>query len=586
MDLFAARARIMSVILCTLLGFFYELVQIEARPFPRVRVVRAQPVPRKNNWFLPLGLLGFTPDAGRPRAVRPDCDPREFATTLRGETNPAAQAFKIEQFTKRCEDRLTIFETARAFQEARLSQVRYRIENNPDIKRLEIRLSTSAITEGYLALNPRMKAAPLVVVLCGMACDLDKPSIRNAIMHLFDEAPFHVLALESVTGSAWIKRNKRLLLGGYSEGLLMLEAARLVYGGSFAKRFSEYHLVGMSLGGHATLFSGRYASDTPGARPSSVLAYCPAVDLEETLKTVDQSTFVGRFFRSTLRHQIFENRKDIQWPGPKPSEKDLLNLKTGELISYLERFLSPFLNRFPTPDRRSMDFTEFLKNNKFQNQLSHIAIPTIVLSAANDAIVPSLPNHQSLVESQARTQNPYLGLAQTARGGHCSHAMAYGWDYTSSILRELLLSQSRTLKSAKRTHALEPHLFPALSAGKQYFGDSWKFSKKGDAQLIVRVWEPSKRISESGDFCATYDPESAPITCFSMQQARFSHAELFGRALNQELSKAQAQAFTRWANSNMRLVNESMRSTNGTTEPISYVIWDDFSVDDEAYAKL
>src|SRR5690606_38573284 len=117
------------------------------------------------------------------------------------ETRGDLKAFRteVEAFFDLCKKHWDDNEESALFQILRSSKVVYDFEKNRWSGRLELVDIDGFKTQAVLALQPTHDFRPLVLVKCGLQCNIGDPSTRHFFSHVFDEAPFHILMIPSTT---------------------------------------------------------------------------------------------------------------------------------------------------------------------------------------------------------------------------------------------------------------------------------------------------------------------------------------------------------------------------------------------------
>jgi predicted alpha/beta-fold hydrolase len=161
-------------------------------------------------------------------------------------------------------------------------------------------------------------------------------------------------------------------------------------------------LVGFSLGGNMVLkLAGEYGANPP----KEVLAICavsPSIDLNASAALILKRSnwiynrdFVYRLKkRIRLKHKLYPDRYDIS---------GLWKIRT----------LRDFDNRFTARAYGFTDAEDYYYKASSIRVIDRIHIPTLIIHAQDDPFIPFAP-----MRDPAITNNPYILLVDTERGGH------------------------------------------------------------------------------------------------------------------------------------------------------------------------
>jgi predicted alpha/beta-fold hydrolase len=173
---------------------------------------------------------------------------------------------------------------------------------------------------------------------------------------------------------------------------------------------SPIHMVGFSMGANITLkLAGELGPLAPG-NLASVMAVAPPIDLIECSRNMQRPVnriYDRTFLKSLLRH--IERRKAAV-PGA-----------LARPLNPPPRRLVEFDNRFTAPLSGFADADDYYTRASSGSLLRHIAVPTLILTAANDPIVPVAPFEKA-------SYSPTTKLHITPCGGHLGFVGRRGID--------------------------------------------------------------------------------------------------------------------------------------------------------------
>ena len=164
----------------------------------------------------------------------------------------------------------------------------------------------------------------------------------------------------------------------------------------------ELYVVGFSMSGNMVLrLAGEYGDDAPRAL-AGLCAVSPSVELSgcaERIKRRDNRLYVWSFMRS-LRRRVRRKRRLF------PDSYDTRGL-------WRVRTVRQFDERYTAPLGGYRDAADYYERASSLGAVARIRIPTLVVHAADDPLIPVLPLRDPLVAG-----NPNVLLVVTERGGH------------------------------------------------------------------------------------------------------------------------------------------------------------------------
>jgi hypothetical protein len=469
---------------------------------------------------------------------------------------------------------------------AQMPKLEYQFKNRPEIRRVEfVDHKDQVMRPGYLALQPGNRPRPLVIYQCGALCNLEDPSMRSVFIALFDTGVFHVLALPSSTGSEYQKINKVLSMGGLDEGRQLVRIALMIRSPSFpyAKRISDVHLFGVSLGGHSALYASLYADHYERQFKKrafdSVLLGCPVVKLQESIENITRKSLVGRVFYSSFVSQIVELFDDTPilrdliptGRGFRPKYAELRNIiARGALDYYKNKTRDPSWGMSPLEETRIQSLEDLWQTNDYlRNGYPHQLRPFFVFTSSDDPVVLYKQNTLKLLEADRLAANRKVFSLVTPRGHHCMLEAAYSWQTAGAFFRGFFLSQSpeysRALQRSKL--AISPERLTTPFRVRDYELRTeifWKVDPKNYSINLISNFAhkdcvPRGRMHNS--------------LCHRKSSIPFSYEEL---GLEEILPHSihEAQAVERRLNTNYRIYGSAGRYLSRTEDPAQIEILD------------
>lgn len=173
---------------------------------------------------------------------------------------------------------------------------------------------------------------------------------------------------------------------------------------------SKISLVGFSIGGNIVLKTlGRWGSQVPDLIDSAV-AISPPVDLVHASWNLRQrgNRIYETYFISRLRSQLSKRRRLV---------KDLVDNQ----IKPLPKRMIHWDDQFTAPCWGYSSAREYYEDAASCEQLKDVSIPTIILTAEDDPVVPySMFSNYEL--------SNYIDLVSTKKGGHLGYIGTLGRD--------------------------------------------------------------------------------------------------------------------------------------------------------------
>ncbi len=508
--------------------------------------------------------------------------PSEKIQGLGGE--PHRQAQEMEKFFEQCSE---IHHKSRHHSRSQQHNIYYGLFENPLIRSVKITISETfsdnskhkTIVRGLLALKDDKKPRPLVIIKVGLFSSLSStPPPILFFMHLFDEAPFNVLLLNSDTGDEYYIDNKRLSLGGLGEGRQLIQIAqwlRTTQSG-LSNRISSLHMLGMSNGGHAVLYAAAYNGHSKAGASSnkgpldSVTALCPMINFQRSTEYIlrDASVFLSAYFRRTMKKYLnraaqyvpsLEER--IRLAGRLDRAKDIIGVYTGQLLGEYKGF-SPEWYLPPFKDGQISTANQLYNVNNFIEKSSLVKIPTLVWSTKNDSVIEYSKNAGPL---KAKNQNSKVAVLGTKYGNHCEYSARFGWSLTSRVLTSYILSNSPEFSVEKGLAPIELDT-PTLRKGERHTTQEWSASKNSP-DLRVTFYTYRKFNSP---FIPFGSGEKAHISQFTVT---VPYTKLLPLGITVPASDAEAQSLTRWLNINVELLTQGKLRLPGSSESPKYIRW-------------
>lgn len=466
--------------------------------------------------------------------------------------------------------------------------IRYVFSENQNLKMAKITLPEGRVIRGVLGLKPDKKPRPFILVKCGVFCDAKESSnVVSALMHLFDESPFHVLVLGNITGPQFEGENSSFAVGGFDEGRQLFQIASFIKEESwFKERISSVQTLGVSLGGHAALYSALYSSQnllSSGHRAiDASMAICPVVNLENSLQRLYSRDLLSYGYTLITFRTLMSFADKLPFLRnalaqiKKTNPQEFYDLLTQSSLKYYQDWTQnqPW-NLQPFAGLQIQTQEQLWGVNNFADFVHKVEIPTFVIVAENDDVV-RFSDNAALISND----NPFVQVLSVPQGGHCAFSVANGYERWSRLLQEYFVSNDPTWKKQRRSVMvdLSSYLYgggffrkfrpPQFSEQVQA---EWKVEfGSSDAVLTLKYFNPAGGSGEKtclGIAAADADDTQEGLACLGYSKIRIPLKKILG-PLNEHSPRSafEAQRLTRVLNTRTTLVNENfenyLRSAN------------------------
>ena len=237
----------------------------------------------------------------------------------------------------------------------------------------------------------------LVLLTHGLEGDSSRQYVAG-MAQFFSKNKWDVLAWNCRSCSGEMNLQKRL----YHHGEIG-DIGEVIEHALKIKDYERIVLIGFSMGGNINLkYLGVHGKEIPASVKGCIAFSCPT-DLKagsEALDTSSNAIYRKRFLRY-LKIKI--EKKNEQFPGV----VDMENFKKVKVWK-------DFDNYFSAPLIGVKDADEFYEIASARNFMPNISVPTLVIQAMNDPILPQACFPRDICES-----HPHIFLETPIHGGHC-----------------------------------------------------------------------------------------------------------------------------------------------------------------------
>jgi predicted alpha/beta-fold hydrolase len=313
----------------------------------------------------------------------------------------------------------------------------------------EFVLSDGTKIGGLLMLRKEKASWPLIIANFGALSDRRSNSTSGFVKELVltGRMKAHVLIMDSVSSAGFFNSNQWLSLGGYDEGRILLQLARVLR--TEMPEVGSIHLMGVSLGGAAVMHALHEDARLGFGIFSSAITFSGVIDYATETRTVF-STF-GRDL------DLEGPPRRLGWGGRKilseilkgfkagiklPEGTNLDSKKAGEFFyAQFAKRLEYLKNSAGTSDRWNpavkLDSIEDYVRSTSQLIAREFStsVPVIVIHSKNDPVVSYRPFDEF---ARREMGNPLVLTHSTRFGGHWGYLRTYGNEWILETVERML----------------------------------------------------------------------------------------------------------------------------------------------------
>jgi uncharacterized protein len=254
----------------------------------------------------------------------------------------------------------------------------------------------------------------LVVLVPGLESNSTRSYIKN-ISYYLSQAGFDVLVIDH-RGCRIPNKVFRSYHSGNSEDLKEILNSKVV------SSYEKIYLIGFSLGGNIVLkYLGEYADKPIISKAASVCAPFDLVLCSKELETKKNRIFQKRFVRSLkksllVKHQSFPDKISPEAINACKTLWDVDDLYTAPVHGF----------------ENALDYYTKCSSKNF---LKHISVPTLLINAKNDPLIPLNGEAHDLIN------NNHLRPIFTDRGGHLGYPTRFlkGINFYEKVILEFFM---------------------------------------------------------------------------------------------------------------------------------------------------
>lgn len=504
--------------------------------------------------------LEWVPNGGLMVHVPIDCLPESFEKSAQQNHLPAFYFGQLtENYFNRCGKLLNRKASGGLTGLSEFALVSYPFLDNSKIKSHVFKLKNGRTLRGFIAIKDQTPR-PWVIYKCGVFCsaDANAASVKNYMIHLFDQSPFNMIILGNRTGDDYITENKVFNFGGYFDSEDFLEVAQwLKYESQYKKIVSSIHLVAVSLGGSAAYIAESKLSSSFEIPPlvQSITSICAVANLKPT---------VDDMFGNTAKGKIFSHITWKKLQSYKPVLSDASDLITGDKPN-LEDFpnlLGKITGRYiSSTEEETEKIKTFWERNQFANDMHYSQVPLFIWASEDDSVVDYNINTETLRQLNLQRQDFNRAIVKLSKGEHCAFATAYGYSITSSILRTFILNNSPEFNLIHHPKEISFQVtLPNLNANEKIVSYEWSSHPKLINSVLLNFYIYGADDSLCPEQNAYQDHEN----CYRKVSIELQSSFFSLNGFTQPLNIIENQALARELNARISLLfdNENIVNTS------------------------
>jgi predicted alpha/beta-fold hydrolase len=287
----------------------------------------------------------------------------------------------------------------RGFHRMTIASMFIRGDLKDPLPQVEERLFEVDVDTQVLALcSWQPEPSPVLVMVHGFAGHADRPYMRGVTRKAF-AAGFHVVRL-NIRNCGGTEH----LAGSMYHAGLVSDLAAVVATLQDDAGCHGIHLAGFSMGGNVVLRLGGLWGEASPSPVASIVAVSPVIDLAHCAANLDRRLHLRPYRNSFLRglRAVYRRRAEL-FP---------VRYEPGRLAGV--RTLRAFDELVTAPDCGFSGVDEYYRSASSRWELPRLRIPSLVLHARDDLLVP-FPEEQL----QALEEAPAVRLLWSPHGGHC-----------------------------------------------------------------------------------------------------------------------------------------------------------------------
>lgn len=450
-------------------------------------------------------VMDWTPKGSLVSSVPKECLPENFEQQImqarqgsNSALSPSEFARMTQSYFDHCGAQLSRGGAKGFSSLSDFSTASYNFTKNSQFQKLELINPDGTQINTLIGIKDE-KSRPWIIYKCGIFCDVQEKesTVRNYLMHLYDQTPFNIIVIGNRTGHEYMQKNQVFQFGGLYEYQDFINIAQwLRYQSPYKNLVNSIHIVGLSLGGSSAFLLEQEAHFNKNLDKNlfqSITSVCAVSNLKQT---------VHNMYNDPLKRQVFPNMTWKKLQAAKPYLSLAQDLLSGDKPESKEfpNLISKIMSRYMNMDLNEEDRIEYLwKNTEYaslrKNSPRSSSIPLFILASQDDSIVDFKLNTGRLKNEIGSWGDNNSGIVSVPHGDHCALGTSYGYSTVAMILRSFILTHSPDFEFHNEEVELTPELFSAKLEANQIITRYWwaQGSRANSFQLKFETY-----LSDSG----------------------------------------------------------------------------------------
>ncbi len=438
--------------------------------------------------WLQSDLLKWDPTGVWSTNISSQCDPTRWQQQVLSSSAVNTSALSVVDFFNKCETQLKTGHSSSGANIIEPMTLQLHPESYPFARHVVFHLPKNVELRGLLALKPDFKKRPLIIFRAGIFANTKEffPE-RSLFMQIFEQSPFNLLLLESLSGVEFAQHNSSVSLGGFDEGLQNFLIAQQLQKSSepLSKYITNVHLLAISMGGHGAMFATLLNHWNGGKTISSTMAFCPLLQFQETFdyhRSQGVSIEVMNLWATKRVREFGEKLSSVREDNfIQDSLSALEKQRTEPLIGWPQSIhISTEMSKYLKKSSKvSYGDSFFWRANRFWQWYNNVQTPVLIFATYQDPVVPWFVNTGRVVDGRLNLSSSNVHVYNFSEGYHCSLTAPYDWSSTAVVYQTYYLKNSPNFHRQLHSVHLSKEQLQAYKISDEYF-------KAGAASLPLR----------------------------------------------------------------------------------------------------
>lgn len=303
------------------------------------------------------------------------------------------------------------------------------------------------LVRGLLGLHDDKVARPLVIMRLGVHGNVDEFLAERYIgKAAYEDFDYNILVLENLTSHGYLVKDNPITFAGVEEGLHTFQILQMLKqkNSILGALITDVHLFGISLGAHG-VFVTTMMDEANQNYLKSVTAYCPMINLHETMNYHSKTSFseAGVDLWNRMRLRALPDRvEELQHTEWYKTAFDFTPRFMPAILDYLDRTQKrPAIRiqqdvNWPKGFLKHLETSEsFFELNNFWPFFENNKTPLLIVTTPNDPLVPVELNADLILQKKQNGRFEKTEVLELDRGVHCALPVEYQWSFIVDLLK-------------------------------------------------------------------------------------------------------------------------------------------------------